>query len=143
MKLILECHSADVGQIAHAVIQLDDAAVAKILARGETFRALHAADSEATSVEFSVGSCRFYLHDDNCAEALDEAGESHVFVGDDFEADGGEDDDGERTECDTLVVTENDVWWTCLPKHGDIIVETEPVSFAELAAAAEKANVAS
>ena len=42
------------------------------------------------------------------------------------------DDDGERTECDQMIVAENGVRWTTIPKHTDIYITSETIPFSKI-----------
>jgi len=133
-KIVLECHSTDEFDdlIGNAVVHIDEALAGKILLRAETLRALKAADEEASCIEFAVGHVYFYEGGDEFEEVL---AESDVVLIDDDTAPGDAFAPGEdvSTECDTLVVNEDDVWWSCYPKHGDAQVQTSRVTLKQIA----------
>lgn len=58
------------------------------------------------------------------------------YSGDYFGGDPGEHDASSEpswTECSQLVVSENEVFWTAIPKHTDIYVTTDSIKAADLA----------
>jgi hypothetical protein len=42
------------------------------------------------------------------------------------------DNDGERTECDQMVITEDGVRWTTIPKHCEIYITSETIPYSKI-----------
>ena len=134
LVLVLACRAtkewADTD-VRYAVIDLTEERIAKLRARKATFDRLRKKDEDLTSLEFSDPTHFFDYDNEACEEALPD--ENLRFLGDDF-------DPGEEyadTECDTMVINAQDVWWTCYDA-GDVHIQTEPVPYEDLWAAIER-----
>jgi hypothetical protein len=137
MKIVLECTSGDefsMEKCRYAVVQFDAAGAATVKARIEAFRALAATDEDLSCIEFNDGVTFFPDSDTACETALEGFGDQRV-VGDDFAPA----EEESETEVPVMVLSAEQLTWTCYAQDGDGIVSTAPVSLTGLLAALSSA----
>jgi hypothetical protein len=142
MKLVLDCTSSDgdANDIRFAVVPMNVDDAKAILRRRDVFLRVHAEDPSATGIEFQA-TVSFYEKNDVCDEALETARESVALL---QESDAIEATLHEyaNTDCDTIVVMRDQVWWSCLPPGEGATVTTVPVDYEFIEAVARGEHAA-
>jgi hypothetical protein len=139
MKLLLNTHTANEhGEgCEYAFVDLDNSLAALILKRAEAFDAAHKEDPSLIEVHYDGSEAVFV---DGLPEKFDESVSLQPWQNEAFTEIGAFAEDFEnvvvRTECDQMVITSQDVYWTCYPKHSDWQVETRPIPFGTVRVAA-------
>ena len=129
--LLLDVHSGtDFDGPDFAVVELTLADAKGLLARVETTKKLKAADHEVLRVSYWDGAADYFQSDDIEDDLTDVDGKEvswgdGVFVLDHLPVKAPE--NCIRVECSQIKVSDDDVFWTTIPKHTDITVETSLV----------------
>ena len=132
MKLLINTHCAvECDYCGYAFLDLTPELAAKILKRRDALKAVFSGDSSAASIEY-YDSEMVYLSGvpDEAAELLNN-GEPFAEItaaAEDFE------DGWEQTGCNCMVITSDEVYWSCYPHHLDNVVETRPIDYRTVAA---------
>ena len=139
MKLLINCHShADYDGFDYAFQVITPELAALILKRRDLFNRIRLEDPSLAYMEYGDGGPMYIA---NIPEAVDAEeppfGESFRILAADtpvepFDA------IAQRSECDRMVLTPQDVYWACYPKHGDVEVETHPIDYATIERAAKE-----
>lgn len=140
-RFILKCWcSNDLfnADFDYALVVLKPEVIARLAARRATLNTALAADSDLETLVFTDYTPRYFAEGllenwEEKGDATDAAidsligGEEGVEVTDVFEV--------ERSlysECDRVEVTPSGVRWRCIPKHGDMRIETAELSWDEI-----------
>lgn len=131
MKILIKAScSNEMNWCRHALVELDQEAIDRLLARRELLAFAYNEDSDLSEMIFSEFPGRFYdnvdvdsLLTERQQEEFDR--EDYLLMPDEFDVD----DDPARTECDELVVRDNGFFWKAIPKHTDLRVETSQLSY--------------
>jgi hypothetical protein len=113
---------------ALALVQIDKELAKKILERRKLFLQERGNDVELVEKYYWSGSAHFYENGGKVDELYDE----HLTDDDLVELD--EDPvkrtEEMRTECDQMIIREDGVAWTMIPKHSDIYITTSIIPYA-------------
>ena len=135
MKLLLNTHVDNefFDGCCYAFLDLDPALAQVILNRRDALLAVFNADSSATSIEY-YGCEPVFL--DGLPGQLDgeyDAESAGLGDGNPFAETQACVEDFEnavaRTECKRMVITSDEVYWTCYPKNCDPKAETRPIDY--------------
>lgn len=139
MKLLFNVHCSNEFQegCEYAFLDLTPELAALILRRREALKAVFSTDSSVTSMSFYDDSPVWVSALPNEWEAEPAGlGDGNPFIEvedimavEDFE------NLTEPTDCEHMVITSDEVYWTCYPKHLDNIVETRPLDYETVAKA--------
>lgn len=132
MKLLLNTHSTNdhCEGCEYAFVDLDESLAGLILKRAGAFDAAQEEDPSLQEIHYYGCEARFVdgLPDESEDSANREPWPSEAFTEvNAFPRD--LENLAARTECDHMVITGQDVYWTCYPKHCDWQVETKPIPF--------------
>jgi hypothetical protein len=143
VKLLINTYSANEhGEgCEYAFVDLDESLSALILKRADAFDAAHKEDPALQEIHY-YGSEAVFV---NCLpEVLEDTANREPWQNDAFIEVNAFSEDLEnvvaRTECAHMVITDQDVYWTCYPKHSDWQVETRPIPFETVRVAASLAR---
>lgn len=145
MRLLLKCRSNseyenDIG--AYAIVDFTDDLLKLVAKRRKAFIAAKEQDKELVEMYFWDSSPDYYPI--GSMEKKQEAGESFDDLLAQDEGDGEfieidaafevEPDEAapSRMECFQMVIDENEVFWTAVPKHGNDYCNTVPVTYEKL-----------
>jgi hypothetical protein len=104
---------------------------ALILKRAQHFKELRASDASVAEIDYHDCSCVFLDSlppgdDGDPVELTSEEWEETALAVDDLEV------YAARTECNRMVITDQEVYWTCHPKHCDWFAETRAISYEDV-----------
>jgi hypothetical protein len=155
MKVLLDCRSShdDTCGCDYALVDLSPKTARAFLDRHKRFMKLRST-SEALNVRWLSGHAEYFSPDGDIYAELDSRptkeatervarvlelldGKNYAVVPDDFEI---PDSMVARTECEELAVCRDGVWFSCVPKHTDVVVETRLLPVAMLTKAAAKSK---
>lgn len=128
MKILVKTTcSSDLSWCQYLLVTLTSETVKEILERRELFQMVNSKSDGLWSLSFWGVPGDFYddldferlLNEKQCADFEDE---DFMVLPDDFEIP--DDIEPARTECDRLVITQDDFYWKAMPKHTDVYVET-------------------
>ena len=128
-KFILKTERTEVGDWMPEeqecfVIKITPDYAKRLLARLESFLSVKALDGSLWEMYFWDSSGDYYGVDwEKTVEEYDEEGREIVVP--DFDAPG-------RTEVDQLIVREEELCWTAMPKHGEVYIITDPIKWHEI-----------
>lgn len=121
------------GDCSYAVIEIDNELAKEILAKRELFQMVKSKASEVLDIRFWDGSTTWFHELDAIKHLLPgsvEDAEDHAHSEPFLRLkDDGEVPDGQRTECDTLVLTNDYFEWRAIPKHCSLHVETSGIKY--------------
>lgn len=141
MKFLMRAYSSNGdynADIEYAWVDVTKELAQIILARRKLFLAAAEGDKKIPGCEhsslwemyFGDHHARYFAHeavpDELGQQVFDETGEAVA-----TEWDPG-DNDGERTECDQMIIVDNGVRWTTIPKHADIYITSETIPFSKI-----------
>lgn len=123
------------GNVAYALVGVDEAKAKEILHRKELFQMAKAKNPELYKMVFWDCRCYFYTSDAR-GEIKDQLGgedEMHEFISEGFREVGEEfsisDDFEARTDRDMMVVTDDSFYWTTNDHHGGGHYETRQIKY--------------
>lgn len=128
MNLLMRAYSTDENydaNIGFVYVKVTPAVARLILKRAAAFRRLKKEDDGAQETYYWSHDALYLGHDkldDKVAEEVRKEGHMHELELSFVEA------DGERTECDQMMVDSDSVGFTCIPKHTEIYISSERVS---------------
>jgi hypothetical protein len=116
---------------ASAFLELTPELAALILKRAQHFKELHARDACVAEIDYYDCSCVFLDSlppgdDGDPMDMTSEEWEETALAVEDLES------HAARTECDRMVITNLEVYWTCHPKHCDWFAETRSISYEDV-----------
>jgi hypothetical protein len=127
VKLIVNTYAHDeIDGYDYAFLDITPELANVIIKRREALKQLFSHDSEACQIEYYDFGPVFSYSLPESIESLMDNGEDFKETdacAEDFE------DLAERTECDRMVITSSDVYWTCYAKHTDVRIETRPIPY--------------
>jgi len=144
MKLILETTSSDEnynGDCDYATVELTPNLAKLALRRIKALKQIHEQDDQIWEMYFWDDSSVFFEGHDELESFTDaETGEACVFsrnvpfhAAAEFKVPA---DHIQRTECNQMIVREEEIAWTAIPKHSSVYVTTMPIPLTLLEKAA-------
>lgn len=106
-----------------AYVEIDEEFLAQIAKRKEAWELVRETDSSLYCLRYWCGDVDFF-------EGADDVCSSESMRHDDFEEPAEE--RILRIDCLQMVVTQDGIYWTCYPKHGDYRLETARIDWEEL-----------
>jgi hypothetical protein len=133
MKLLFNTYTSNefADGCAYAFLDLTPELAALILQRAQHFEDLHGKDASIANIEYYDCSPVFLdslppRDDGDPMEMSSEEWEETRLALEDLG------NHAARTECDRMVITNLEVYWTCHPKHCDWFAETHSISYEDV-----------
>lgn len=132
MKLLLRTFSNVedyYGDCEWAFVELTKELAQTILKRAKAFKKAKEADDCLVEMYFWDSSPQYYEYSKLDEKLHDKLIDDEWMAAEEtFKAD----DDAQSTECDSMVILDNYVYWTMYPKHTDVRITTGSVPLAEI-----------
>jgi len=124
------------GGIDYAIVDITPELIRKIQSRQEMAKAAKQADGDFSRMTFYDYAARYV----SASHGIDLPSDENVGV-----LPGGtviDEDAHQRTDCDRMCVADDEVFWTCYPKHDNTAIETASLSVGEILEIAKENEVA-